>query len=102
VGRLSRHCPRLPSGLGSGARARIRPLLVAPCVSAGHPACGLPLDLGVRPFSLDLCPDPAEAPHGREARMSAVPPFDRDLLVRYDRPGPRYTSYPTVPPFTQA
>jgi oxygen-independent coproporphyrinogen III oxidase len=34
--------------------------------------------------------------------MSAVPPFDRDLLVRYDRPGPRYTSYPTAPQFTQA
>lgn len=26
-------------------------------------------------------------------------PFDADLLRRYDRPGPRYTSYPTAPNF---
>ena len=26
----------------------------------------------------------------------------RDLLVRYDRPGPRYTSYPTVPAWSEA
>lgn len=26
-------------------------------------------------------------------------PFDPDLLRRYDRPGPRYTSYPTAPHF---
>src|SRR3546814_9826943 len=25
--------------------------------------------------------------------------FDADLLARYDRPGPRYTSYPTAPQF---
>lgn len=25
--------------------------------------------------------------------------FDSDLLRRYDRPGPRYTSYPTAPQF---
>ena len=25
----------------------------------------------------------------------------RDLLIRYDRPGPRYTSYPTVPAWKQ-
>lgn len=31
--------------------------------------------------------------------MSAIPPFDADLLRRYDRPGPRYTSYPTAPQF---
>ncbi|MCC6196270.1 MAG: oxygen-independent coproporphyrinogen III oxidase [Burkholderiales bacterium] len=30
----------------------------------------------------------------------ATLPFDRELLRRYDRPGPRYTSYPTVPQFT--
>jgi coproporphyrinogen III oxidase-like Fe-S oxidoreductase len=29
----------------------------------------------------------------------AVPPFDADLLRRYDKPGPRYTSYPTAPRF---
>jgi oxygen-independent coproporphyrinogen-3 oxidase len=27
--------------------------------------------------------------------------FDADLLRRYDRPGPRYTSYPTAPQFTE-
>ena len=31
--------------------------------------------------------------------MTAIPPFDADLLRRYDRPGPRYTSYPTAPQF---
>ena len=30
-----------------------------------------------------------------------VPAFDRDLIRRYDRPGPRYTSYPTAPVFTE-
>ncbi|MGE3103768.1 MAG: oxygen-independent coproporphyrinogen III oxidase [Lysobacterales bacterium] len=34
--------------------------------------------------------------------MSAIPPFDADLLRRYDRPGPRYTSYPTAPQFGDA
>ena len=28
--------------------------------------------------------------------------FDADLLRRYDRPGPRYTSYPTAPQFSPA
>ena len=28
--------------------------------------------------------------------------FDADLLRRYDRPGPRYTSYPTAPAFTES
>jgi oxygen-independent coproporphyrinogen III oxidase len=32
--------------------------------------------------------------------MSTVPPFDSELVKRYDRPGPRYTSYPTAPQFT--
>ncbi|GAA3932462.1 oxygen-independent coproporphyrinogen III oxidase [Luteimonas lutimaris] len=31
--------------------------------------------------------------------MLANPAFDADLLRRYDRPGPRYTSYPTAPQF---
>ena len=31
--------------------------------------------------------------------MDASLPFDADLLRRYDRPGPRYTSYPTAPRF---
>ncbi|MGQ0799077.1 MAG: oxygen-independent coproporphyrinogen III oxidase [Pseudomarimonas sp.] len=29
--------------------------------------------------------------------MISLPPFDAELLRRYDRPGPRYTSYPTAP-----
>jgi oxygen-independent coproporphyrinogen-3 oxidase len=32
--------------------------------------------------------------------MLANPRFDADLLRRYDRPGPRYTSYPTAPRFS--
>ena len=28
--------------------------------------------------------------------------FDRALVEKYDRPGPRYTSYPTAPQFHQA
>lgn len=31
--------------------------------------------------------------------MTAIPPFDAQLLQRYDQPGPRYTSYPTAPQF---
>ncbi len=27
-------------------------------------------------------------------------PFDREMIRKYDRPGPRYTSYPTAPWFT--
>jgi oxygen-independent coproporphyrinogen-3 oxidase len=34
--------------------------------------------------------------------MTAMPPFDAELLRRYDRPGPRYTSYPTAPQFSPA
>ena len=33
--------------------------------------------------------------------MSAVPYLDAELLRRYDRPGPRYTSYPTSPQFCE-
>ena len=32
--------------------------------------------------------------------MPSNPPFDAALLGRYDRPGPRYTSYPTAPQFS--
>lgn len=34
--------------------------------------------------------------------MSTLTAFDAGLLRRYDRPGPRYTSYPTAPHFTPA
>ena len=31
--------------------------------------------------------------------MDVVPELHESLLQRYDRPGPRYTSYPTAPHF---
>lgn len=34
--------------------------------------------------------------------MSAFPPVTPDVVARYDVPGPRYTSYPTVPEWTEA
>ena len=34
--------------------------------------------------------------------MDETPMFDTALLQRYDRPGPRYTSYPTAPHFEPA
>lgn len=34
--------------------------------------------------------------------MQNQPSFDASLLQRYDRPGPRYTSYPTAPQFSPA
>ena len=32
--------------------------------------------------------------------MQTTAPFNSELLRRYDRPGPRYTSYPTAPQFS--
>ncbi len=46
-----------------------------------------------------------KAGHGRfrqSARMSVAVPIDTELLRRHDRPGPRYTSYPTAPQFDGA
>ncbi|GAA5070044.1 oxygen-independent coproporphyrinogen III oxidase [Lysobacter panacisoli] len=34
--------------------------------------------------------------------MPILPPFPTELLRRYDRPGPRYTSYPTAPQFSES
>ena len=34
--------------------------------------------------------------------MDHTPRFNRALVEKYDRPGPRYTSYPTAPQFHQA
>ncbi len=34
--------------------------------------------------------------------MDQRPVFDPELIKRYDKPGPRYTSYPTAPNFTPA
>lgn len=31
-----------------------------------------------------------------------VPPFNIDLILKYDKPGPRYTSYPTAPYFSES
>ena len=34
--------------------------------------------------------------------MEHMPSFNRALVEKYDRPGPRYTSYPTAPQFHTA
>lgn len=34
--------------------------------------------------------------------MNALPSLTAELLEQYDRPGPRYTSYPTAPQFTDS
>jgi oxygen-independent coproporphyrinogen-3 oxidase len=39
---------------------------------------------------------------GKVDSMSTTTLFDPALLGRYDRPGPRYTSYPSAPQFTPA
>jgi oxygen-independent coproporphyrinogen-3 oxidase len=39
---------------------------------------------------------------GKVETMSTTTLFDPALLARYDRPGPRYTSYPSSPQFTPA
>ena len=38
--------------------------------------------------------------HALPALDSAPPVIDAELLKRYDRAGPRYTSYPAAPQFT--
>ncbi len=43
-------------------------------------------------------PGPAAVFHPMDASL----PFNAELLRRYDRPGPRYTSYPTAPQFSNA
>jgi len=40
--------------------------------------------------------------HALPALDSELPVLDTRLLKRYDRPGPRYTSYPAAPQFTTA
>jgi oxygen-independent coproporphyrinogen III oxidase len=40
--------------------------------------------------------------HALPALDSGLPVLDVELLRRYDRPGPRYTSYPAAPQFTTA
>jgi oxygen-independent coproporphyrinogen-3 oxidase len=40
--------------------------------------------------------------HALPALDPEMPVFDTDLLSRYDRPGPRYTSYPSAPQFSSA
>lgn len=42
----------------------------------------------------------AREPHSSHScAMNTIPPFDAELLRRYDKAGPRYTSYPTAPQF---
>src|SRR5690625_6091583 len=41
-------------------------------------------------------------PSHRGFIMSETVRFDRALITRYDRSGPRYTSYPTAPQFNEA
>ena len=40
--------------------------------------------------------------HALPALDPELPVLDTKLLERYDRPGPRYTSYPAAPQFTTA
>ena len=40
-------------------------------------------------------------PTGKNNQLSK-PPVNRSLLQKYDRPGPRYTSYPTVPEWSDS
>jgi len=40
-------------------------------------------------------------PTGKNSQKSK-PPVNRSLLQKYDRPGPRYTSYPTVPEWSDS
>jgi oxygen-independent coproporphyrinogen III oxidase len=40
--------------------------------------------------------------HALPALDAELPVLDAELLKRYDRPGPRYTSYPAAPQFTTA
>ena len=40
--------------------------------------------------------------HALPALDSQLPVLDTELLKRYDRPGPRYTSYPAAPQFGNA
>ena len=42
---------------------------------------------------------PLRASACRERPPDVVPPVSADLLAKYDRPGPRYTSYPTAVEF---
>ena len=68
------------------------------------------VQIGNRPATASIpATSPAELTHikARPDRyayvvsMSAIPDLDAELLRRYDRPGPRYTSYPTSPQFSE-
>src|SRR6185295_8160922 len=54
---------------------------------------------GHGPLLRSSCHDPWESGgEGMEVGWGPIP-FDRALIEKYDRPGPRYTSYPTAPHF---
>jgi oxygen-independent coproporphyrinogen-3 oxidase len=57
------------------------------CLPASQAVCEL----------IQISASAARAAH--TASMHETPLFNADLLRRYDRPGPRYTSYPTAPNF---
>ena len=57
----------------------------------------------LRNFRRGVCTHPVESARGRQTRLTPMNTrleFDLDLLRRYDRPGPRYTSYPSAPQFS--
>jgi hypothetical protein len=45
---------------------------------------------------------PAAARAAEPGAERATPPTTAELLKRYDKPGPRYTSYPTAVEFTES
>ena len=58
---------------------------------------------GRDPLQSNSVPCPGSSPRGAlPAFDPELPVLDTELLERYDRPGPRYTSYPAAPQFTTA
>ncbi|MBB5207120.1 oxygen-independent coproporphyrinogen III oxidase [Chiayiivirga flava] len=49
-----------------------------------------------------MCPHPSARVSRAAVPLTVDWPFDAELLRRHDRPGPRYTSYPTAPHFAAA
>src|SRR5690606_25935359 len=70
---------------GSASLLKIRE--ESACLPASQAVCEL----------IQISASAARAAH--TASMHETPLFNADLLRRYDRPGPRYTSYPTAPNF---
>jgi len=47
-------------------------------------------------------PAASRANESNAAERAATPPTTAELLQRYDKPGPRYTSYPTAVEFSES